>query len=132
MRWHYPAVVAIWLASAPAFAHDDGARRLPDPLSQRAMQGTIQESDVSLFFDYLRAAIRAAGKGTEPPPPPRELEQRVGEIASELKAQGTLAALLLLSTLEKQAGALIREGVPPARPGALPPTVPYTAVSERH
>ncbi|MGQ0751910.1 MAG: hypothetical protein ACT4PS_15375 [Betaproteobacteria bacterium] len=92
----------------------------------------IQEGDVSLLFDYLRAAIRAASEGREPPPPPRELERRMDGLGSEIKARGTLAALVLLQTLEEQVKALRREGARPRPPsGALPPTVPYTPVSSR-
>lgn len=126
-----PALALLLASGAPVLAHDGRTDFPAAPVPQRLMHGAIQESDVTLLFDYLRDAIRAAAEGRDPPAPPRELEKRAEELGTELKTRGTLAALLLLSTVEKQVSALIREAVPPPRPKALPPTVPYTAVSDR-
>ena len=96
---------------------------------ERLMHGAIRESDVPLLMDYLRAAMLAAAEGREPAPPPEELQRRAEELGAELRARGTLAALLALSALERQAKALIRQDAPPAYRKSLPPTVPYTPVS---
>jgi len=130
MRFTPVVAIAFALASGTALAHDE---RSQDPFSaidpQVLLQGAIRESDVSLLLDYVRAAMRAAAEGREPPPPPAALERRAEELGGELRARGTLAGLLLLSALEAQAKALLREGLPPARRHVLPPTVPYTPVS---
>lgn len=115
--------------SAPAFADGERADLRSQLVAPRFLQSAIQERDISLLLDYLRAAIRAASEGREAPPPPRELERRMNELGSEIKARGTLAALVLLQTLEEQVKALLREGAPSRPPGTLPPTVPYTPVS---
>ena len=129
MRFAHAAAIALALASGTAWAHDD---RSHDPFSaidpQLLLRGAMRESDVSLLLDYVRAAMLAAAEGREPPPPPAALERRAEELGGELKARGTLAGLLLLTALEAQAKALLREGVPPRRQ-TLPPTVPYTPVS---
>lgn len=111
--------------SAMAWAEPAHEARHPDGL----VDSTIREGDVDLLFSYLRSVIVAAAAGREPAAPPQELEQRAAEIAAELKARGTLAALLMLSTLERQAKALIRREQLPPRVERLPPTVPYTRLS---
>jgi hypothetical protein len=130
MRFAHAAAIALALASGTALAHDD---RSKDPFSaidpQLLLQGAIQESDVSLLLDYVRAAMLAAAEGREPPPPPAALERRAEELGGELRARGTLAGLLLLSALEAQSKALLRDGLPPPRRQMLPPKVPYTPVS---
>ncbi len=114
--------------STPALAGDNGDR---DPLSrfepQVLFQGLIQESDVSLFFDYLRSAMAAAIAGREAPAAD-ELQKRAETLANELKIRGALAALLFLSAAEEKAKQLLREGAAPRRP-ALPPVVPYIPTS---
>jgi len=127
LRFALLALVLGW--SAVAFADRADADIRSQTLAPSLVQGAIQESDISLLLDYLRAAIRAASEGREPPSPPRELERRMNELGSEIKAHGTLAALVLLQTLEEQVKALLREGTPARPPGILPPTVPYTPVS---
>ena len=130
MRFTPAIAIAFALTSGTALAHDE---RSQDPFSaidpQVLLRGALQESDVSLLLDYVRAALRAAAEGREPPPPPAALERRAEELGGELRARGTLAGLLLLSAMEAQAKALLREGLPPPRRQALPPTVPYTPVS---
>jgi hypothetical protein len=131
MRFAPAAAIALsLLLGAPAFAQDDrrGGDLFPGLESQMWLQGAIREGDVALLLDYLRAAMLAAAEGREPPPPPEKLERRAEELGAELKARGTLAALLLLSALEGKAKALLRERAPPPR-RALPPSVPYTPVS---
>jgi hypothetical protein len=131
MRFAPAAAIALsLLLGATAFAHDDRSRgdsfSALDP--QVLLQGAIREGDVSLLLDYLRAAMLAVAEGREPPPPPEKLERRAEELGAELKARGTLAALLLLSALEGKAKPRLRDRAPPPR-RALPPSVPYTPVS---
>jgi hypothetical protein len=126
MRFAPTAAIMLALTSSgTVLAHDE---RGFSGIESQLMQGAIRESDVSLFLDYLRAAMLAATEGREPPAPPRELERRAEDLGNELKARGTLAALLLLSALEGKAKTLLREGAPPSRQ-ALPPMVPYTPIS---
>lgn len=110
--------------SAPALAGDNSDK---DPLVQLdpqvLFQGLIQESDVSLFFDYLRSALAAAITGNEAPPAD-ELQKRAEALGNGLKMRGALAALLLLSVAEEKAKQSLREGAAPRRP-ALPPVAPY-------
>ena len=115
--------------NACAFADGAHADVRSQPVAPWLVQGAIQERDLPLLLDYLRAAIRAASEGREPPSPPRELERRMNELGSEIKAHGTLAARALLQVLEEQVQALLREGARARPPGILPPTVPYTPVS---
>lgn len=125
-------LVAGALASAPAaLAYDDYAYD-PKPAARdesRAL-AALSEQDVTLLFDYLRAAVAAAAAGRDPDPLPPELRERVAALGAELKARGTLAALLVLSTLEQELQSLARRAPPAGRP-MLPPTVPYTPVSAR-
>ena len=129
MRFAHAAAFTLAVVSGTALAHDE---RSQDPFSavdpQVLLHGTIRDSDVLLLLDYVRAAMLAAAEGREPPPPPAALERRAAELSGELRARGTLAGLLLLSALEAQAKALLRDRLPPPRQ-TLPPTVPYTPVS---
>jgi hypothetical protein len=113
-------------ASVTASSHGD---RVETPSLHGSQQAAIQENDVSLLLDYLRAAIRAASEGREPPPPPRELGKRIEELGSELRARGALTAFSFLRALEEHTQALLQNQAPPPRPRFLPPTVPYTPVS---
>ena len=121
-----PALTALVLG-VPAFAGDGGGSN--DPLSrlepQTLFQGMIRESDVSLFFDYLRAAMAAAARGEEAPVP-EELQKRAETLGNELKMRSTLSALSLLSAMEAQAKQWLRDGMAPARP-KLPLVTPFTA-----
>jgi hypothetical protein len=129
MRFAPTAAVAFALiSSGTVFAHDEHSQDRVSRIESQLLQGVVREGDVSLFLDYLRAAMLAAAEGREPPPPPKELERRAEELSSELKARGTLAALLLLSALEEKTKALLREGAPPSRQ-ALPPVVPYVPIT---
>lgn len=125
---HFRRLLAAMLTglvlSPAALAGDSGDR---EPLSrfepQVLFQGLIQESDVSLFFDYLRSAMAAAIAGREAPAAD-ELQKRAEALGNELKMRGALAAWLLLSVFEEQAKQLLREGTAPRR-SPLPPVAPY-------
>ncbi|MGQ0523424.1 MAG: hypothetical protein ACT4P8_07175 [Betaproteobacteria bacterium] len=119
---------ALLAASPAAFGHGDKVET-PSLHGSPRPPAAIHESDVSLLLDYLRAAIRAASEGREPPPPPRELGKRMEELGSELKARGALAAFSFLRALEEHTQTLLQEHASPPRPRSLPPTVPYTPVS---
>jgi hypothetical protein len=102
------------------------AEQKPDPFAQVEallnsgvlLQGVLREEDVTVLFGHLRAALLAASQGREVPPPPEALGRRAEEIAGELKARGTVAALLLLTVFETAA----RQAVRPLL--AAPATVP--------
>ncbi len=70
-RWRIVCALIALAVSAPACAGDGGDK---DPLSrhepQTLFQSVIRESDVSLFFDYLRVAMAAAIRGEEAPQSP--------------------------------------------------------------
>ena len=117
------ALCASFLAVSPAPA-DDGRAALNRLESGEAWRGFVREQDLSLLFDYLRAALAAASEDREVPPVPQELTGRVEAIGQVLKAEGTLAALALLATLEHRAKRALRD-VPAPRP-MLPPTPPST------
>lgn len=99
-----------------ALAAPAQAEQKPDPFAQieallnsgLLLQGVLREEDVTVLFAHLRAALVAASQGREPPPPPEAFKQRGEEIAGELKARGTVAALLLLTALETVARQAVR------------------------
>ena len=105
-------------------AADDG-RDAPARLESVPMlRGLVRERDVTLLFDFLRASLLAAIEGREAPPAPEELAGRAEAIGRALKAQGMLAALVLLTALEQRAKQALRE-LPTPRP-TLPPVQPST------
>ena len=117
------AVCAGLSIPGPAAADDerDALARLE---SGQMLRGLVRERDVTLLFDFLRASLAAAIEGREAPPVPEELTGRAEVLGQALKAQGALAALALLATLEQRAKRALRE--PPAQRPALPPTQPFT------
>ena len=117
------AVCASFLVLSPAVA-DDGRDALSRLEAGEMWRGLVREQDVSLLFDYLRSALAAAIEGREAPPVPAELTGRVETLGQALKAQGALAALALLATLEQRAKRALRD-VPAPRP-LLPPAQPST------
>ena len=117
------ALCASFLVVSPAPA-DDGRAALNRLESGEPWRGFVREQDLSLLFDYLRAALVAASEDREAPPVPQELTGRVEAIGQALKAEGTLAALALLATLERRAKRALRD-VPAPRP-MLPPKPPAT------
>ena len=117
------ALSASVLAVSPALA-DDGRAALYRLESGEAWRGLVRDQDVSLLFEYLRSALAAAIEGREAPPVPQELAGRVEAMGQALKAEGALAALALLATLERRAQQALRD-VPAPRP-MLPPTPPST------
>jgi len=126
--------LAILIAALPSSAYAWGydthtpARPLTGVQREPPAQSLVEEGDIALLLDYLRAALLAAAEGREPEPPPAALGRRAREIAAELRARGTLAALLALAALEAQIKSF-REPAPPPRWRPLPPTVPYTPAS---
>jgi len=122
--WAGAVAVCAVLSMAGLAAADDGrdARVRPEP--GQVLRGLVRERDVTLLFDHLRAALAAAIEGREPPPVPEELTGRAEALGQALKAQGALAALILLATLEQRAKEALREA--PAQRPALPPTRPLT------
>ena len=120
-------VVCVGLTAAPVTA-DDGR----DPLTRfepgAVVRGLVRENDVTLFFDFLRGSLAAAIQGREAPPPPEELTARAEALGQALKAQGALAVLVLLDTLEQRAKQSLREN-PAPRP-RVPSIQPFTPLQE--
>ena len=96
---------------------DSPAQIEPLIASGALFQGLVREEDVALLFAHLRAALAASRHGLEAPAPPEALDRRAQEIAAELRARGTLAGLLLLTSFEAAARQALREAFPaPAAP----------------
>jgi hypothetical protein len=95
------AAAVLSLALIPAYAGD--ARQ---PSAESFFGGIIQERDVTLAFDYLRDALKAAMAGREARPP-EELTQRAEAIGEELKRRGAEAARGAIDALEEA----VRDGM---------------------
>lgn len=121
-------VVAVCLAGAvslPAAANDrDALARLESVLDpQVLLRGLITETDVSLVFAYVKAALLASATGGQAETPP-ELARRAEQLGNDLKLRGTLVGIALLSALEASAKQALREALapPPAARSAVPPS----------
>ena len=93
-------------------AHAQDSRR---PTADSLLGGLVQERDVTLVFDYLRDALKAAIDGREAAPPD-ELTQRAEAIGDELKRRGAAAARAAIDAIEQSVRDAMRE------PRRLPPT----------
>ena len=123
MRLYPLFAVAVLGAALAAPAHAQQEKRI-DPFSQidallssgALVRGLVNEDDVTLLFDHVRASILAASQGREAPAPPEALGRRGEEIATEVKVRGTAASLILLNAFEGVARQVVREllGAPPA------------------
>jgi len=112
---HIAAAALLGLAlCSSAYAQD--AR---PPLPEALLGGIVQERDVTLVFDYLRDALKAAMQGREAPPPDA-LTQRAEAIGDELKRRGAVAARAAIDAIEQTVRDAMRE--PPAH--LPPPTSP--------
>ena len=120
--WIAACVCASFLALSAAAA-DDGRDTLHRLESGEIWRGLAREQDIALLFAYLRSALVSAVEGREAPPVPEALRGRVEAMGEALKARGALAALALLTTLERRAKQALRDDAP--RP-VLPPTQPFT------
>jgi hypothetical protein len=108
------AVLSLALTSG-VYARDSSP---PPPSVDALLGGIVQERDVTLVFDYLRDALRAAVDGRDAPQPPPELAQRAEVIGDEVKRRGAAAAQAALDAIEKS----VRESMRERR--TLPPTSP--------
>lgn len=113
-RFASAAVLVLALAST-AHANDSGPR---PPSVDALLGGIVQERDVSLVFDYLREALRAAVDGRDAPQPPAELTRRAEAIGDEVKRRGAAAAQAAIDAIEKSVRDSMRE------PRRLPPNSP--------
>jgi 20S proteasome alpha/beta subunit len=118
------SVVAGLAISVPAAAGDRSADPLAQIDSQVLFKGAVSEADVSLFFEYLRAAMLAAAQGRKEPPP-EVLRQRAQALAQELKLRGTMAGLIILGAIEQS----LIQSLSEEQPGAtLPPVAPFVPI----
>ena len=125
MRLYPLLIVAALGAVLAAPAHAQQEKRI-DPFSQldalfssgALVRGVVNEDDVTLLFDHVRASILAASQGREAPPPPEALGRRAEEIATEVKVRGTAASLILLNAFEGVARQVVRDllAAPPSTP----------------
>jgi len=125
MRLYPLFVVAALGAVLAAPAHAQQEKRI-DPFSQldvllgsgALVRGIVNEDDVTLLFDHVRASILAASQGREAPPPPEAFARRAEEIAGEVKVRGTAASLILLNAFEGVARQVVRDllAAPPSTP----------------
>jgi hypothetical protein len=118
------AAVAVLAISVPAAARDRSADPLAQIDPQVLFKGAISEADVSLLFEYLRAAMLAAAQGREAPPP-EVLRQRAQALAQELKLRGTVAGMVILGAIEQSLKQSLSEEPPRA---TLPPVAPFVPI----
>lgn len=98
----------------------------PDPFAameslltpQALLGGVVQERDISLLFDHLRASMLAAAEGRAAPPLPDELGRRLEATGAEMRLRGTLIGLALSQSLERALRESLRELSPPATRGS--------------
>jgi hypothetical protein len=106
-----PLLLAAMLAATPAAAAESdphaGLERLLSP--QALFGGVVRETDVSLFFDHLRASMAAAAAGREAPAMPEALTRRLEEAGGELRQRGTLLGLALSYLAERALREALRE-----------------------
>jgi len=76
--------------------------------------GLVTEEDVGQLFAHLRAAMRAAAEGRDPPPVPEALARRLEAAGSELQLRGLLAGMALTHFVERAVRDVVRELAPPA------------------
>lgn len=114
---HLISILVVGAAlSAPAQAAErDPLAGLESVLTpQVLLGGLVNENDVTLLFDHLRASMRATAEGREPPPVPAALSQRVETAGSELRQRGTLIGLVLSQVMERAVRDVVRDLALPA------------------
>lgn len=86
------------------------------PELRMLLGGVVTENDVGLLFAHLRAAMRAAAEGRQPPPFPEALARRLEAAGSELQLRGLIAGMALTQFVERAVRDAVRELAPPPAP----------------
>lgn len=114
-----PALVLGAVLSAPALADQRDPLAGLEPLltPQLLFGGLVTESDVTLLFAHVRAAMLAAADGREPPPLPEALNRRIETAGEELRVRGTFIGLALSVAMERAVRDAVREFAQPVPRG---------------
>lgn len=101
------------------------AESMPNPAPTQRMEaspelrmllgGLLTEADVNQLFAHLRATMRAAVEGRQPPPFPEALARRLESAGSELQVRGLIAGMALTHFVERAVRDAVRELAPPPR-----------------
>ena len=103
---------AATLAAEPA----PPARAEASPELRMLLGGLVTEDDVAQLFAHLRASMRAAAEGRQPPPFPEALGKRLETAGSELQVRGLVAGMALTQFVERAVRDAVRELAPPSAP----------------
>jgi hypothetical protein len=76
----------------------------------------VTEGDVAQLFAHLRASMRAAAEGRQPPPFPEALGKRLEAAGNELQVRGLIAGMALTRFVESAVRDAVRELAPPPAP----------------
>ena len=105
------------LCGAAQAGDRDPLARVEPPFDPRVLLGgIISEDDVGQLFAHLRAAMRAAAEGREPPPLPEGLAKRLEAAGGELRLRSLLAGMALTRFVERAVRDAVRELAPPPAP----------------
>ncbi len=92
------------------------ARIEPSPELRLLLGGLVTEEDVAQLFAHLRASMRAAAEGRQPPPFPEALGRRLEAAGGELQVRGLIAGIALTQFVERAVRDAVRELAPPSTP----------------
>ncbi len=101
------------MLSLPAQAAEPPARAEVPPELRLLLGGVVTENDVGQLFAHLRASMRAAAEGRQPPPFPEALSRRLEAAGSELQLRGLIAGMALTQFVERAVLDAVRELAPP-------------------
>lgn len=99
-----PVMFAGFLFAGPVLAED----KSPEPDIEQ-LGAMVKPSDVDLFFNYLRDAMKAGMAGKTPPAPPPQLKQRAQELAKTFKEQGAASMDQMLQQFQEE----LKKSLPP-------------------
>jgi hypothetical protein len=105
------------LAAAGALSGPVKAEETSPPADLERFRALVQPSDVDLFFNYLRDAMKAGMEGRALPSPPPQLSQRARELAESLRQEGATTMDQMLEMIKQE----MKKSLPPPAPPTMPP-----------
>jgi hypothetical protein len=112
MKYAFAMLMAAGALSGPVKAEEASP-----PADLERFRALVKPSDVDLFFNYVRDAMKAGMDGKALPPPPPQLSQRARELAESFRQEGATTMDQMLEMIKQE----MKKSLPPPAAPLTPP-----------